>query len=98
MRRQNTTRIGDIIKEVIRNEGLEEGLLIARVADAWDTVVGPEIASVTLNKFYDFKIKCLTCKIGSSVLRTQLYASRGEIIKRINLELGGDFLKTLRLS
>ena len=40
MRRQNTTRIGDIIKEVIRNEGLEEGLLIARVADAWDTVVG----------------------------------------------------------
>ena len=50
MKRENTQLISDIIKEFIKEERLEEGLLRTRLFSAWDIVVGENGARATTNK------------------------------------------------
>ena len=95
MKRENTQLISDIIKEFIKEERLEEGLLRTRLFSAWDIVVGENGARATTNKF--FRDGVLYCTINSSIMRTQMYYRKEEIVVQLNKMLNGQVVMRLIL-
>ncbi len=95
MRRENTQLISAIIKEYIKEAHLEEGLQRVRIFQTWDIVVGEAGAKATTNKF--FKDGILYCTISSSIVRTQLYYRKEDIISQINSLLSTTAVKKLVL-
>lgn len=47
MKRNNTEQVGDIIRQFLRQEGLESPLNEYRLIESWKDVVGPAIARYT---------------------------------------------------
>lgn len=68
MRRTESRPIGSVIADYVAEDNMSEGLARQRIFEAWDLVVGSP--AFTLKKFYRDRI--LTCRISSSVVRTQL--------------------------
>ncbi|MBE6247144.1 MAG: DUF721 domain-containing protein [Bacteroidales bacterium] len=95
MKRENTQLISAVIAEFIKEERLEEGLQRARIFKAWDIVVGENGARATTNKF--FRDGVLYCAVNSSILRTQMYYRKEEIIHNLNKMLGGVLVHKLIL-
>ena len=105
MRRSNTINLGETISEYIRESHLEGGLMRVRIYDAWDDLMA-EIASpsmsaeeakaLTSSKFY--KDKVLTCRISSSLVRTQLRFQLDSLRDRLNARLGGPYVDRINLS
>ena len=95
MKRENTQLIKAIIEEFIKEERLEEGLNRARLFKAWDLVVGETGARATTNKF--FRNGILYCTINSSILRTQMYYRKEDIIAHMNKMLNGTIVSKIIL-
>ncbi len=95
MKRENTQLIAEIIKEFVKEERLEEGLYRARLFKAWDIVVGVNGAAATTNKF--FRDGILYCTINSSILRTQMYYRKEDIIFQLNKMLSSTVVTKLVL-
>lgn len=84
MERQNAKLLDEVLKELIKKEGLEDSLFRVRLFEAWDRKAGIQAARATTSKFY--KNGILYCTISSSVLRNQLYYSLDGLLKSINQE------------
>lgn len=95
MKRENTQLIKAIIEEFIKEERLEEGLNRTRLFKAWDLVVGEVGAKATTNKY--FKDGTLYCTVNSSMLRTQMYYRKEDIIAHMNKMLNGTIVTKLIL-
>ena len=95
MKRENTQLISEIIKEYIKEERLEEGLHRARLFKAWDLVVGANGAAATTNKF--FRDGTLYCTINSSIIRSQMYYRKEDIIFQLNKMLNSTVVTKLIL-
>ncbi len=95
MKRENTQLISDIIKEFIREERLEDGLKRARLFKAWDLVVGEIGAKATTSKY--FRDGVLYCTINSSMLRTQMYYRKEDIMAHMNKMLNGTIVTKIIL-
>lgn len=67
MKRNNTEQVGDIIRQFLRQEGLESPLNEYRLIESWKDVVGPAIARYTSNLY--IKNQTLHVHLTSSVLR-----------------------------
>ena len=95
MKRENTQLISVILKEFIKQEQLEDGLERLRIFKTWDLIVGDTGARATTNKF--FRDGVLYCTISSSIIRTQLFYRREDIVSMMNKMLNGDVVKKLIL-
>ena len=95
MKRENTQLISAIIKEYIKEAQLEDGLLRVKIFKVWDLVVGDSGAKATSNKF--FRDGVLYCTINSSIVRTQLYYRKEDIISQMNKMLSGNYVSKLIL-
>lgn len=95
MQHKNSQKIAQLISEFIKEEGLEQGLEQIKVYEAWDSVVGERGAKCTTAKFYSGKI--LYCTINSSMVRSQLYFRKEEIVKGINKITGQESVSSLVL-
>jgi len=95
MKRQNTAILKDVIDELIRKEGLEEGLLRSRLYDLWDDMLGVTVAKNTRNKYV--KDRKLIVELNSSVVRSQLFIMRQEIVDQLNKQLGKALIDELVL-
>jgi predicted nucleic acid-binding Zn ribbon protein len=95
MRHSNQQTLGEVIKEFLRNFGLEEKVTEARIAEAWEKVMGPGIARYT--KRISLRNKTLTIQISSPALRQELSYGKTKIIKMINEAIGKDVLEDLIL-
>ncbi len=93
MKQENTKTISEILKEFIKEDGLEAGLNRLYVFDAYDKAAGKEMSAFTEKKYYDNGI--LTCKISSAVARHRLSMSKDSIIGKINKELGREEVKKI---
>lgn len=95
MKRENTQLISVILKEFIKQEQLEDGLERLRIFKTWDLIVGDAGARATTNKF--FKDGILYCNVSSSIIRTQLFYRKEDIVAQMNKMLNGDIVKKLIL-
>lgn len=68
MKRTDIKSISSVIADYVAEDNMSEGLQRQRIFEAWDLVLGSP--SFTLRKTY--KDHVLTCKISTSVVRTQL--------------------------
>lgn len=95
MKRENTQLISAILKEFIKEEHLEDGLQRVRIFQAWDLIVGEAGAKATSNKF--FREGILYCTVNSSIIRTQLYYRKEDIVAQMNKMLNGEIVLKLIL-
>ena len=95
MKRENTQLISAIIQEYIKEAQMEDGLLRVKIFKVWDLIVGDAGTRATTNKF--FKDGILYCTISSSIVRTQLYYRKDDIIAQMNRMLSGNYVTKLIL-
>lgn len=95
MFRRNVQSIQDLLKEYLRQEGLETPLLQKRIVSAWDQVVGPTVASYTGDKF--IKNQTLFVKILNPALRQDLSMMRTQLVKRLNAQVGSVVIVDVRV-
>lgn len=92
-KRETTRHISDVIKEMFSGYKLNNKLTNAKVVFIYKNIVGDYIyknteeAYVHNNKLY--------LKINSSVIKAELSVNENEIIKRINQQLGWEYIKKI---
>ena len=94
MRRRKTEQIGDLVRQYLRDEGLETPLNQHRLINSWGDVMGKGINSYTGDMF--IKNQTLYVKINSSTLRQELTAGRKNIVKRLNDHVGAQVITDIR--
>lgn len=90
MKRNNTEQIGDVLRQFLRQQGLETPLNEYRLVDAWKDVVGPVIARYTTNLF--IKNQVLYVSLSSSVIRQELMIGREMLIRNLNAQVGSQVI------
>ena len=90
MKRNNTEQVGEVIRRLIRQEGLETPLNEYRLIEAWKEVVGPEIDRYTQNLY--IKNQVLYVHLSSSVLRQELSMSRTLLVRNLNTRVGAQVI------
>lgn len=90
MKRNNTEQVGDVIRRLLRQEGLETPLNEYRLIEAWKDVVGPAITHYTQNLY--IKNQVLYVHLSSSVLRQELSMSRTLLIRNLNTRVGAQVI------
>ena len=86
MKRNNTEQIGDVIRRLLRQQGLETPLNEYRLVDAWKDVVGETITRYTMNLYV--KNQTLYVQLSSSVLRQELMMGRELLVRSLNEKVG----------
>ena len=86
MKRNNTEQIGDVIRRLLRQQGLETPLNEYRLVDAWKDVVGITHLRYTMNLY--IKNQTLYVQLSSSVLRQELMMGRELLVRSLNEKVG----------
>lgn len=86
MKRTNSETIGNVIRQYLRDEGLETPLNQYRLMQSWKDVMGAGIEKFTGEMF--IKNQTLFIKIKSSVLKNDLSLNRHNIVERLNQQVG----------
>lgn len=95
MFKRDVKPLADILRQFIRNEGLETPLLQKRVVDAWEQVTGRTVSTYTEEKF--IKNQVLFVKITNPALRQDLSMMRSQLTRRLNEAAGGNVISDLRI-
>ena len=93
MKRNNTEQIGDVLRQFLRQQGLETPLNEYRLVDAWKDVVGPVITRYTTNLF--IKNQVLYVSLSSSVIRQELMMGREMLIRNLNAQLLREYVEAV---
>lgn len=95
MFKRDVKPLADILRQFIRNEGLETPLLQKRVVDAWEQVTGHTVSTYTEEKF--IKNQVLFVKITNPALRQDLSMMRSQLTRRLNEAAGGNVISDVRI-
>lgn len=90
MKRNNTELVGDVIRQLLRQEGLETPLNEYRLVESWKDVVGPAIYKYTTNLY--IKNQILYVHLSSSVLRQELLMGREMLVRNLNAHVGAQVI------
>lgn len=95
MRNINEQPIGKIINQLIDDYKLRDKLLEVNLPHAWEKLMGAAIARRTLG--LTLKNGILTIRISSAPLKNDLIFEKESIKVRMNEELGGEYVKEVRV-
>ncbi|MDR3651563.1 MAG: DUF721 domain-containing protein [Paludibacter sp.] len=90
MRKKNTELLSDVILQVLKEQHLDKPLFERRLIDAWPQVLGNNIMKYTSD--LSIRNKVLYVSLTSSVLRHDLFLSREEIRKSLNIYVGAEVI------
>lgn len=90
MRRTNSESVGDLIRQYLRQQGLEAPLNEYRLIQGWEHVMGPVIARYTAN--LAIRNQTLHVQLTSPVLRQELMMQRRELTARLNAYVGAQVI------
>lgn len=90
MRRTNSEAVGDLIRQFLRQQGLESPLNEYRLIQGWEHVMGPIIARYTAN--LTIRNQTLHVQLTSPVLRQELMMQRRELTVRLNAYAGAQVI------
>jgi predicted nucleic acid-binding Zn ribbon protein len=96
MRKQQAERLGDIIYQFLREEGLETPYNEFRLIESWPEVMGPAIASYT-DQLY-IRNQTLFVHLTSPALRFELSMQRQDIVNRLNAHAGSQVIADVRFN
>ncbi|WP_024994695.1 DciA family protein [Phocaeicola paurosaccharolyticus] len=90
MRKSNAESIGLLIRQFMRQNGMESPLNEYRLIQSWNEVVGPAIARYTGDMY--IKNQILYVHLTSSVLRQELMMGRELLVKNLNNKVGAQVI------
>ncbi len=90
MRKSNAEAIGLLIRQYMRQNGIESPLNEYRLIQSWNEVVGPAIARYTSDMY--IKNQILYVHLTSSVLRQELMMGRELLVKSLNNKVGAQVI------
>ena len=90
MKRNNTEKLGDVIMQLLRQEGLETPLNQYRLIASWKDIIGPVIFKHTTNIY--IKNQTLYVQLSSSVIRQELQMGREILIRNLNSHVGAQVI------
>jgi len=82
--------ISAVLRAIVRKHGLEHELYMAELREHWPSLVGMKMANST--EWMKWKDGKLTIKMNNSVGRNELFYLREPMIRRINEQLGVEFV------
>jgi predicted nucleic acid-binding Zn ribbon protein len=94
MFRKKPKSIGELLNQVMREEGFEVPLNQKRVLDSWDEITGKIVSKYTENKF--IKNQTLFVKISNPALRSDLTMMKAKFIKELNSKVGSFVIADIR--
>ncbi len=86
MKDKNESSLKDVLQQLFDAYGWTEKMDGVRIINSWEKVVGSIFAKHTTN--LNVKNKKLYVKLDSSVLRSDLYMERSQLVKKLNDEIG----------
>ncbi|MBL7929755.1 MAG: DUF721 domain-containing protein [Bacteroidia bacterium] len=95
MRNINEQPIGKIINQLIDEYKLRDKLLQVKLPHIWEKLMGTAIAKRTVD--ISLKNGILLIRISSAPLKNDLIFENENIKTRMNEELGGEFVKEVRV-
>jgi predicted nucleic acid-binding Zn ribbon protein len=90
MKRTNTESIGELIRQFLRQQGLEAPLNEHRLLQGWAHVMGPIVARYTRDLVV--RNQTLYVKLSSPVIRQELMMQRRELVVRLNAYVGAQVI------
>ena len=90
MRKSNTEKLGDIIKESLKDLNIDSKLKEVQLINSWEKVVGKTITRYTRNMY--IKDKKLFVNVDSSVVRNELLMIKDALINALNKEVGEEII------
>ncbi len=93
MKRSDAKPIGDMIRQVMREQGLESPLNEYRLIQSWSDVLGRTIASYTTRLF--IKNQVLYVQLTSPALRQELMMGRELLIRKLNQTVGAQVITNI---
>jgi predicted nucleic acid-binding Zn ribbon protein len=93
MRKSNTQKIGDVIKEYLEESGLNHKLNKSRIINHWEELVGKAVAKRTKSVY--IKNKTLFVSFNSSVVKNELMMMRQQIIDTLNEYAGETIIENI---
>ena len=95
MFRKRVLPLSQILREVMRKDGLETPLNEKRVIDLWDQVAGPMAARYTTEKF--IRNQTLFVKIINPSLKADLMMRRTELQVLLNQKVGAFVISEIKI-
>ena len=86
MRKKNTQKIDEVIKEYLKAFKIDDKLKEVELIKSWESVVGKTISRSTDNIY--IKNRILFVKLRSSVIRNELFMIRDGLKKTLNEKVG----------
>lgn len=96
MRRTKSEPIGDLIRQYLRQQGLESPLNEYRLIQGWSYVMSPVVARYTRD--LSVRNQTLYVKLGSPAVRQELLMQRRELVARLNAYVGAQVICDIVLS
>ena len=96
MRKQKAEAVGDLIRQYLREEGLETPYNEYRLIEAWPEVMGQGIAHYTQD--LQIRNRVLYVRLKSSVIRAELLAGRRNLVFRLNEYVGAQVIDNIIFS
>lgn len=93
MRRSKTTGISELIAAILKQNGIEDKLYENRVLNAWEDLLGRNIAHATKNLY--IRDRVLFVIINSSIIRHEVTMLRDDLVKRLNEKAGKLVIDTI---
>jgi DNA-binding XRE family transcriptional regulator len=85
MRQSKSEKLGEIVNQILRLNGLETPLNQYRVIEVWKNTIGKSFEKYTENIF--IKNQTLYIKLNSSTVRNELSMHQKSLTERINSEV-----------
>lgn len=93
MRKQKSEAVGLVVREFLRQSGLETPYNEYRLVQAWPEVVGQGIATYTSD--LQIRNRILYVRLKSSVLRQELMLNRRQLAYRLNEFIGAQVIENI---
>jgi len=86
MKRHNTQKLGEVLKEVLQTQRLDTKLHELQLIESWEKVLGATVKKYTTDiSIYNQK---LYVKLSSSILKNDLMLSREKLVQALNKQVG----------
>ena len=90
MKRKNSEPVGDLIRQYLRQQGLEAPLNEYRLIHGWGHVMGPIVERYTRDLV--IRNQTLYVRLSSPAIRQELLMQRREIVDRLNAYIGAQVI------
>ena len=86
--------VGQVVMQILRQQGLEMPLLQRRLMASWPVVAGQSVASYTTS--LDIRNQTLFVKLSVPALRSELSMRRQELVRLLNSHVGAQVIADIR--